>query len=261
MQKSLIEAIPINLPYEIERFIRGAKIYDSSGHSQAKVYLIDKGCGYYLKTAPKGTLKQENEMTAYFHSKGLGAEILHYSSNEFDLMLTSKIQGEDCTSPRYVADPKRLSVLQGELLRQLHELDYSDCLSKNKTQEYVLSAEKNYHLDNYDKSHFPDNFGYSSGEEAYAVLKEGKDALKSDVLVHGDYCLPNVILDNWKLSGFIDVGASGISDRHIDIFWGLWSLTFNLKSDKYCDLFIDAYGRDKVDNEILKIVAAAEVFG
>ena len=85
--------------------------------------------------------------------------------------------------------------------------------------------------------------------------------LKSDVLLHGDYCLPNIMLNNWQFSGFIDVGNGGRGDRHIDLFWGIWSLNFNLKTDRYRNRFLDAYGRDKVDEARLHVVAAAEVFG
>ena len=81
------------------------------------------------------------------------------------------------------------------------------------------------------------------------------------MLLHGDYCLPNIILNGWKLSGFIDVGSGGVGDRHIDIFWGAWTLWFNLKTDRYRSRFLDAYGRDKADEEILAVIAAAEVFG
>lgn len=73
--------------------------------------------------------------------------------------------------------------------------------------------------------------------------------------------MPNIILKDWKLSGFIDVGAGGVGDRHIDLFWGAWTLNFNLKTDKYRNRFFDAYGRDKVDESKLEILAAAEVFG
>ena len=79
-------------------------------------------------------------------------------------------------------------------------------------------------------------------------------------LLHGDYCLPNILLDNWQLSGFIDLDAGGIGDRHIDLFWGIWTLQFNLKTDRYRDRFLDAYGRDKVTEELLRVVSAAEVF-
>ena len=128
----------------------------------------------------------------------------------------------------------------------------------NRTTEYLAKAENNYRTGNYDKSSFPDSFDYRSAEE---VLISGKNALQSKVLLHGDYCLPNIILDNWKFSGFIDLDCAGVGDRHIDLFWGVWTLGFNLKTNQYRDRFLDAYGRDKIDEELLKVVAAAEVFG
>ena len=261
MKKTLLDKIPIELPNEIERLIQGAKVYDSSCNSSAQVLFIDKHEGYYLKIGEKGTLARERLMTDYFASKGLGARVLHFSGNSKDYLLTTRVQGEDCTSEKYVAEPKKLCDVLATELRKLHELDFSDCPVKNKMQEYFALAENNYHLGNYDKSHFPDNFGYKNEAEAYAVFNEGKSALAENVLLHGDYCLPNVVLNDWKLSAFIDVGGAGIGDRHIDLFWALWSLAFNLQTDKYRERFIDAYGRDKVDEEKLKIIGAIEVFG
>jgi kanamycin kinase len=79
--------------------------------------------------------------------------------------------------------------------------------------------------------------------------------------LHGDYCLPNVLLDDWRFGAFIDVGNGGVGDRHIDLFWGVWTLAFNLTTDRYRDRFLDAYGRDRADEQLLPIIAAAEVFG
>jgi kanamycin kinase len=84
--------------------------------------------------------------------------------------------------------------------------------------------------------------------------------LKSDTLLHGDYCLPNIILSDWQFSGFIDLDSAGLGDRHIDLFWGIWTLNFNLKTDVWGDRFLDAYGRDRIDNEILSSIGAFEVF-
>ena len=89
-------------------------------------------------------------------------------------------------------------------LRELHETDASDCPVKDRMSGYLALAEENFRTGNYDSSHFPDNFGYSSAEEAYAVLQEGKGLLKNEVLLHGDYCLPNIMLDDWSFSGFIE---------------------------------------------------------
>lgn len=261
MKKTLLNQIPNEIPQDIRRVMSEANIYDSSCSPEAKVYFIDKGNGYYLKCSDKGTLEKEAKMTEYFYSKGIGAEVLKYISDDRDWLLTTAVVGEDCVYEEYLMNPERLCDTIAYELRKLHETDYADCPIMDRTAEYLAVAEKNYRTGNYDKSTFPDSFGYRSAKEAYGVLMEGKDALQSKVLLHGDYCLPNIILNNWKLSGFIDVGNGGVGDRHIDLFWGAWTLWFNLKTNKYRERFFDAYGRDKVDGEILKIVAAAEVFG
>lgn len=261
MKKTLLDQIPNEIPQDIRHFISTADLYNSSCSPEAKVYFLDKGNGYYLKCSAKGTLEKEFKMAQYFHAKGLGPEALRYTSEDRDWLLTAAVIGEDCVSERYLMDPRRLCDTIAYELRKLHETDCTGCPIPNRTAEYLAGAEKKYCTGNYDQSQFPDSFGYHSAKEAYAVLTAEKDALQSRVLLHGDYCLPNIILNNWKLSGFIDVGCGGAGDRHIDIFWGVWTLWFNLKTDQYRERFLDAYGRDKADESILKVVAAAEVFG
>ncbi len=262
MKRTLIKEIPCALPGELERIAFGARIYDSSCSSEAKVYFIDKDEGYYLKIAKAQALRSEAEMTSYFHSKSLGAEVLHYGRfEENDMLLTAKVGGEDCTHETYLADPERICDTIAYELRRLHEIDYTGCPVMQRTVDYLKTAKENYRRGTYDKSAFPDSFGYRSAEEAMEVLMNGKDSLRCDTLLHGDYCLPNIMLDRWRFSGFIDLGGGGVGDRHIDLFWGAWTLMFNLKTDKYRERFLDAYGRDKVDESVLKIVAAAEVFG
>ncbi len=262
MKRTLIQQIPEELPQEIKALANGALIFDSSCSSNAKVYFIDKDGGYYLKTASAEVLSAEATMARYFHKKGLGAEVLDYQTLcGRDILLFAKVAGEDCTHQDYISQPCRLCDLVALKLRELHELDAADCPVQDRMTSYIALSEKNYFDGTYDMSHFPDSFGYESGEAAYRALCDGRSAFKNDVLLHGDYCLPNIMLDGWRFSGFIDVGSGGIGDRHIDLFWGAWSLSFNLGTDKFRDRFLDAYGRDKIDDDILKTVAAAEVFG
>ena len=140
-------------------------------------------------------------------------------------------------------------------------MDAADCPAQNRMESYRATAERNYRTGQYDQSAFPDSFGYASAEEAWAVVQRDGHLLKADTLIHGDYCLPNVMLDDWRFSGFIDLGNGGVADRHIDLFWGIWTLGFNLKTDRYNDRFLDAYGRDAVEADLLRVVAAYEVFG
>ena len=262
MKRTLIDNFdPSTLPESAARLARGAKVYDSSCSPEAKVYFIDRDDGYYLKCARCESLSREAEMDGYFHSLGLGAEVVDYLTADRDYLLTRRVIGEDCTHAEYLSRPERLAELLGTELRKLHEIRYTGCPVFDRTGEYLETVEQNFNSGNYDKSSFPDSFGYSCAQEAYAVLKDGRDGLRSNVLIHGDFCLPNVILKDGKLSGYIDLGGAGVGDRHIDLFWGAWTLWFNLKTDKYRERFYDAYGRDKIDKELIRVVAAAEVFG
>ena len=98
MKRTLIERIPHELPEEIEKITRGAKIYDSSCSPEARVYFIDTDGGYYLKINKAGALESEARMSTYFHKKGLGAEVLHYETvGKCDLLLSARVAGEDCS--------------------------------------------------------------------------------------------------------------------------------------------------------------------
>ena len=260
MKRTLITADIDLFPNRFHSFIENAEIYDSSCSPEARVIFIDKDAGYYLKSAKKGSLRKEALMTEYFHKKGMGAAVIDYFSGEKDWLLTERVMGEDCTHPDCLADPIRLCDTIATLLRELHEIDRMDC-PVNHTQEYIKTVEKNYREGNYDVTLFPDDWGYSTPEEALKVFEENKRFFNTDTLLHGDYCLPNIMLNDWSFSGFIDLGNGGVGDRHVDLFWGAWTLNFNLKTDKYRERFFDAYGRDKIEEEMLRVVAAAEVFG
>lgn len=247
-------------PERFSNLLDGSNVYDSSCSKYARVIFIDKDGGYYLKCSEKGSLKKEALMTEYFNQKGFGARVIDYFSDDKDWLLTERVAGEDCTYAEYLSNPKRLCDTIAVRLRELHELDFSGC-PIDHTREYLATVDANYKTSNYDTSLFPDNWGYTSAKEAYKVVEENRHLFKTDTLLHGDYCLPNIMLDDWRFSGFIDLGNGGVGDRHVDLFWGAWTLNFNLKTDEYRERFFDAYGRDKINEDMLRVVAAAEVFG
>ena len=258
MKRTLILPNLNGFPARFHPLLKTASVYDSSCSPEARVWFLDKDGGFFLKTAPRGTLEREAAMNRFYHGKGLGPEVLDYLSLEQDWMLTRRLPGEDCLS--FLDDPVRLCDTTASLLRILHETDSTACPVANRTGEYLAAARKNYGAGVWDMTLFPDNWGYATPEEAWAIVESQGKFLKTDTLLHGDYCLPNILLDNWKFSGFLDLGAGGVGDRHVDLFWGIWTLQFNLKTNRYRDRFLDAYGRDKVTEELLRVVAAAEVF-
>ena len=260
----ILKQIKINIenyPAELRPLLTGANLYDSSCSEAARVIFIDKDGGLFLKCAAKGALEREAAMTRYFYTKGLSVNVLAYISDESDWLLTSKIPGNDCTTAKYLEQPERLCDIFAEQLAILHGIDFKDCPVPNHTELILAKAERNKRGGNYDKSQFPDNWGYKSEEEAWQIVETHSHLLKTDTLLHGDYCLPNIILNDWNFSGFIDLGNGGVGDRHVDIFWAAWTLYWNLHTHNYRERFIDVYGRGKVDEDMLRVVAAVEVFG
>lgn len=258
MQARAIQPDIHAIPQQFHALLADAAVFDSSCSPAARVLYIQKDAGYYLKSSAAGKLEQEATMTAWFHSKGLSAQVLAYASAEQDWLLTRALPGRDCLEPACLADPRRLCDTTAQLLRQLHETDFEGCPAKNRTAQRLAQAKNNYETANYDADLFPDNWGYAAPKEAMDVLDALGDGLQSNCLIHGDYCLPNILLDHWAFSGFIDVAAGGVGDRHMDLHWALWSLWFNLKTDAYRERFLDAYGRDLIQPELLKAVAALE---
>ncbi len=260
MKRTLITPDLLEFPDIFRPLLDGAKLYDSSCSNAARVIFIDKDGGYYLKSAASGTLAREAELTRFFHEKALAAEVVEYYSDDKDWLLTTKVSGEDCTYKKYLDDPNRLCDVLAKTLRSLHSLDTKDCPVPNRTADYLREAEKNYRSGKYDASLFPGDWGFTSASEAWSVISAYGGELKTDTLLHGDYCLPNIMLDDWHFSGFIDLDCAGVGDRHVDLFWGAWTLFFNLKTDRYTERFLDAYGKDRIESELLRLVAAVEVF-
>jgi len=259
MKHTLVTPELSRFPETFHPLLTGCRVFDSSCSQQAQVWFLERDGGLYLKRSPRGTLTREAAMTRFFHEKGLAAEVLAYESGQEDWLLTAAVPGEDCTHREYRDDPRRLSALLGEQLRQLHSLPWEGCPVPDHTARYLARTDENFQKGVFD----PQSVGASfpSPEAAMDAVTAGRHLLQTDTLLHGDYCLPNIILDNWRFSGFIDLDQAGVGDRHVDLFWGVWTLQFNLHTDIWGDRFLDAYGRDVIDDDVLHLISAAEVFG
>jgi aminoglycoside phosphotransferase len=56
---------------------------------------------------------------------------------------------------------------------------------------------------------------------------QGKSA-EDLVFTHGDYCLPNILIDGNEIAGFVDWSRAGVADRYKDIALVIRSLRWNL---------------------------------
>lgn len=261
MKMKKIQGLPNELPQLLRARFKGCDVYDSSSSPEARVYYVDTEGGYFVKHGAAGTLRPETLLTRYFHRLGLGAEVVLALSDRNDVLVTRKIKGQDLTSPEYIKEPKKLALSMGKALRALHEMKVLDSPEPHRTEKYLANFEQGYAIRRFDPSYIDGRLGLTDMEAAFEFADRNKGTLLQDTLIHGDFCLPNIIFHGDRLSGYIDLGGAGIGDRHIDLFWGAWTLNFNLGTDEYRGTFFDAYGRELIDEEKLLLISVIEAFG
>ena len=252
--------IDINIndfPAELHELLLLGSIYDSSCSSNAMTLYCD--AGYYIKIDEKRELALEADLCARFYDIGLGVKVIRYSSADKDYLVTQSAVGEDLT--HHLNDPQKLCELLASSLRRLHSQPLCDTPVSSRHQRYLDSANGDFSGGYYDESVLMEGFRIHNKQEAWDIMQANKGKLKADTLIHGDACLPNIICDNGKLTSFIDFSMAGVGDKHIDLYWAIWSLQYNLKTDQYTDYFLDQYGRENFDHDMLKVVAAFELFG
>ena len=249
---------PLDFPEQLRTYIEGATLSDSSSHSGATVLYLDSG--YYLNIDQKRRLEREAAIARWFETKGLGTPVIDYLSTDKDYLLTKEASGKDALA--FLDQPETICRTMAHALKKLHNLHPHNFPSENHLQTYKDRALKNYEKGEFYAKALLPQFQINSREEAFQLIQKQGHLLKTDAFIHGDACLPNFILkDASRFSCFIDLGLADFSDRHIDLFWAVWSLNYNLDNPKYAELFLDYYGREEVDTNKLRLVAAFEVFG
>lgn len=246
------EKIISRWPAELRLLAADAPVTDVSGRSGARTYFIDRDGGYYLKIARKGSLLPAFRAGGFLAQKKLAARVIRYISADLDYLLTEKLAGEPAADGRYLAQPERLAKLWGQELYRFHQTDTANAPAGPMTPRLLELVGRNYAAGNIDTRVLAGT-GVQSADDAYAEIMQKRHLIEDGTLLHGDYCLPNMILKDFRFSGFVDVAELAIGDRHYDLFWGKWSLEHNLGTDRYTDIYFESYGKQWVDPERVRL--------
>lgn len=140
--------------------------------------------------------------------------------NGTQYLLMSRIQGIMACDPEFTKNPDMLAQMLADALKMLWSVDILDCPKHRRLEDDLLEARERIQSGLIDlEDTEPETFGPGGFESPQALLtwlEENAPEL-DPVLSHGDLCLPNIFFQNGKLSGFIDLGDCGISDRWRDI--------------------------------------------
>lgn len=135
-------------------------------------------------------------------------------------MLMTRIRGKMACAGEYLNDAPALLPLLADAIHMLWQVDTAACPYQNMLETKLASAKQNVaeglcDTENVQPGTYGPN-GFSGPEELYNWLITNKPT-EQRVFSHGDLCLPNVFIDNGRISGFIDLGWAGVTDIYQDI--------------------------------------------
>lgn len=146
-------------------------------------------------------------------------------------LLMSRVPGKMACDPEYTRDPALLAQQLSDALKALWQVDISHCPKVHRLEDDLALARlrvENQLIDMDDVE--PETFsedGFESPAQLLQWLEENQPPVEP-VLSHGDFCLPNIFFENGRLSGIIDLGDTGISDKWRDIALCWRSLKHNI---------------------------------
>lgn len=172
------------------------------------------------------------------------AEVIDAGSVDgIDWLLLAGLPGRDATVHPLRREPETLVPILARALRAFHETPADDCpfdfrldtaltLAERRVREGLVVPETDFH----------DEHRHFTPPLALEELRARRPSDEDVVLCHGDYCLPNVLIDEQhRETGYLDLGELGIADRWWDLAVATWSVTWNL-GPGWEDLFLEAYG-------------------
>ena len=222
------EGLSTRLPDELVELLAGYSFvkhpYDES---QATIYVLTH------QTEPRLYLKIRNDQTNRLYSeyqmlKWINQRIptpeplIYTKEKSTEYLLTTEIKG----TPTYQVEPSERETavrILAETLRKIHRLDTSGCLAKHSIEDWVKTLR----------------------EKKIDVSPLGDWRPEENLcFTHGDYCLPNIIVEKSRLSGVIDWDYAGLADPYVDLASCTWSLEYNYKeeADTLIPLFLETYG-------------------
>ena len=210
---------------------------DTIGMSGARILLYPDRV---LKIQPQsGEADREIAIMAWLAGKLPVPDILHTETADgTSYLLMSRLPGVMSCDTSVLERPKSAVSILARGLRMLWQVDVSDIPLPNTLEDKLRAAEYRVTHGLCDTENAePDTYGpdgFSSPAELLAWLREHRPQ-ENPVFSHGDYCLPNVFVQGGRVSGFLDLGRSGISDPYQDIALCYRSLLHNYEEFPHPD--------------------------
>lgn len=208
--------------------------YDKLGESDSTVILFDDMVLKIEKTSCQSD--REYHILNWLDKKLPVPKIICFERKDgFNYLLMTKLDGSMACDTINIDKLDSIVESLADGLKQLWRIDITNCEFDSTLDVKLKEAKYNIDHNLVDCNDFeectlgPD--GFKDIDALYSFLMKNKPE-EDLVFSHGDYCLPNVFINDKSAVGFLDLGKAGVADRWADIALCVRSLKYNI-----CDLF------------------------
>jgi kanamycin kinase len=199
----------------------------------------------FVKVAKLGwhpSLSDERDRLTWAAPRLPVPHVLRYGRDEgVEWLITTGLPGADAANC-CTAEPGALVSALARGLRDFHQIpvkacpfDFSLKSALRHVRKRVETGLINPALD------FHPEHRHLTAEQALATVERDRPASEDLVVCHGDYCLPNALIQAGRVTGYVDLGELGVADRWSDLAVATWSVTWNLGSG-WEQEFLSSYG-------------------
>ncbi len=239
-----------SLPEALHALLAGAErrveTIGMSGASVERVTWPDGRQGY-LKTVQRSNswhdeeVSHETDVLRWLAGRLFAPAIIYAGADDQRrYLLTEALRGTMSHELTHVAPHVALAL--GEGLRQIHAIPITDCPFPQTLDVKLMVARRHIAEGMIDMDDFEDDTR-GMPEDLWTYLDKYRPLPEDFVFTHGDYCLPNILLDpgTLRIAGFVDWGRASIADRYHDLGIAARSIRQNL-GQEYIAPFFAAYG-------------------
>lgn len=236
----------MDIPIKIKNII-GSRPFtiDKTGMSDSQVICFDDMVLKIEKQCEESD--NEHQMLSWLLGRLPVPKLLCFEkSGSTNYLLMERVDGKMSCSTDFLEDPNLLTELLAEGLRMLWNVDISACpyhngLDNKLRLAEILVSNNLCELEGVEPGTYGAN-GFASPADLLTWLKDNRP-IENLVFSHGDYCLPNIFINQNKVNGFIDLGRSGIADKYQDIALCCRSLKHNYEG-RYGDKIYEDFNPD-----------------
>jgi len=221
------------------------------------------GAHRYLKVAAAGSVEDldvERARLEWLSGRLPVPEVAGWWRNdEASYLLITELPGRTGSDEFWRDDVPALIGQIVEGMGTIHALDITGCPFVGTLAEELAEAERRIANGTLNLPEFLEDSGGRSPEDIYRELRDRQGEIRETVFTHGDYCLPNVLLRDWRIAGFIDWGNGGVADPNRDLMAMADSIAFNC-GEQWRQPFFDAVDPAIVDHDTIRYYTLLDYF-